>query len=367
MHESKRLFVRPVRATSRGGSERFARTAARSGRVANRWWARLVLVPLLLAGCQASRVYRPSTLPPQFTAATNISAQRVDLTRLARPVSQADTLHPGDLVEVTVSTGLDTEGPQAFPTRVSPQGEVSVPLVGPVRLAGLKLTDAEGTIRQVSVQRGVYRDPNVSVVLKEQRSYRVGVMGEVQEPGTKEIPATRSDLFNALAAAGGLTENAGTIVELRFPPASNRRGQRTLRLDLEQLNPNLPGIELPDGCVVMVPARPLRAVYVLGLVNKAGQYEMPPDKDLYLLDALALAGGRTLQVADNVRVVRQVPGREAPVVINASVRRAKKDRQENLRLAAGDVVSVEETPLTFSIETIRSFIRFGFTGGIPGL
>jgi hypothetical protein len=37
-----------------------------------------------------------------------------------------------------------------------------------------------------------------------------------------------------------------------------------------------------------------------------------------------------------------------------------------LLLAAGDVVSIEETPLTFTVGTIQSFVRFGFTSAIPG-
>jgi hypothetical protein len=36
-------------------------------------------------------------------------------------------------------------------------------------------------------------------------------------------------------------------------------------------------------------------------------------------------------------------------------------------LAPGDVVSVEETPLTFTVGTIQSFVRFGFSSAIPGL
>ena len=82
------------------------------------------------------------------------------------------------------------------------------------------------------------------------------------------------------------------------------------------------------------------------------------------LDALAMAGDRTLGVADKVRVIRQVPGRAEPVVSARSVRNAKRTQADNLRLAPGDLVSVEETPITFVLEAMRSFIRFGFSSGV---
>jgi polysaccharide export outer membrane protein len=66
-------------------------------------------------------------------------------------------------------------------------------------------------------------------------------------------------------------------------------------------------------------------------------------------------------------VIRQVPDRDQPVVIGVSIRKAKASSAENLVLAPGDVISVEETPVTFIVDTIRGFIRFGFSSAIPGV
>ena len=54
-------------------------------------------------------------------------------------------------------------------------------------------------------------------------------------------------------------------------------------------------------------------------------------------------------------------------MINASIREAKLIDQANVRLAAGDVVSVEETPLTFVLDTLHKFARVGFSATIPGM
>jgi polysaccharide export outer membrane protein len=93
---------------------------------------------------------------------------------------------------------------------------------------------------------------------------------------------------------------------------------------------------------------------------------MPEDQEMYLLDAIAKANGRTLEIADKVRVIRNVPNKAEPVVVEASIREAKRDAAANIRLAPGDVVSVEETPTTLVVGTIRDFVRFGFSAAVPG-
>ena len=73
-----------------------------------------------------------------------------------------------------------------------------------------------------------------------------------------------------------------------------------------------------------------------------------------------------MEIADRVKVIRTIPGTGEFVTIGASVRRAKQDSQANLVLSSNDVVSVEETPVTFAVQTIRSFVRFGFSSAVPG-
>jgi polysaccharide export outer membrane protein len=126
-------------------------------------------------------------------------------------------------------------------------------------------------------------------------------------------------------------------------------------------------LQLDDGSVVMVVKQPRRTVQVIGLVQQPAELVMPVDRDMRLLDAIAQAGGRTIQVANKVRIIRHLPGQADPVVIQTSIRDAKRQGHANVLLAAGDVVSVEETPATFTVEMLQSFIRFGFTSSIPGI
>lgn len=339
----------------------------------------LLLLSVAFAGCHRG-IYSAASLPQEFAAPPATSVQLLDLSQLASKPGVTEMIQPGDVVEVTIATGLEQQSPTPWPLRVSDQGDVTVPLVGAVRLAGYQLTDADSAIRRASVERGVYRDPQVSVLLKSRRTNRVTVMGAVQEPGTYELPAASSDLLAALVAAGGITNEADTIVEIRHPPsaygADPRSGAsaleqiRTTRIDLLAATSgnydNSDGWYVEDAAVVMVKKKAERSIYVMGLVRKPDEFEMPLDRDMRLLDALAMAGGRTMEVADKVHIIRNLPEQDQPIVVQASVNEAKRDAAANIRLAAGDVVSVEETPLTFTIDTLRSFIRFGFSSTVPG-
>lgn len=354
-----------------------------------------MLVTLAGTGCQ-QRLFFAHSLPPELAAPRVANVQRLDLSRLARDSAKTDSIYPGDVLDYLVVTGLEDKLPESVPLRVAEDGSVNVPLIGPVPIAGMELTAAERFVHDESIRRNVYLDPQISLVIRNRRSHGVTVVGAVEKPGLQEIAAPNSNLFAAIVAAGGLTKDASTIIEIRHPPqpvvandpgsaplADQQRGTpaefaglrrravamtppRTQRIHLEEAAATGIGdFQLPDGSVVMVMKQPERTVHVIGLVKKADQYKLPVDQELRLLDAVALAGGRTMEVADKVHIIRQPPQGGPPVVIEASIRDAKGDGASNVRLAAGDVVSVEETPLTFAIGTIQTFFRFGFSAALP--
>jgi polysaccharide export outer membrane protein len=336
-----------------------------------------------LAGCQQA-AFRAGSLPPEFMAAPVTNSQQLDLARLSNSVGGTGRIQSGDMIYVTIVTGIREIDEQSdWKLRVSEQGLADVPLIGPVQVAGLEPPHAGRAIRDLGIQRGIYRNPTVTVQVVQRQSKTVTVMGAVEEPGVHKLPAANSDLVAALAAAGGLREDASTLVEVRLPssthpdqgtaalagyPGPHRTPPPQLhRVDLVQAaaDPDA-SFPLEDGAVVMVGKQPTRFVYVMGLVNESKQVEMPPDSEMRLLDALASAGGRKFQIADEVTVTRQHPRGGPSALIKASVKAAQNDRAENLVLTPGDVVKVEETPATFIVGMAQSFVRFGFSAAIPG-
>ncbi len=116
--------------------------------------------------------------------------------------------------------------------------------------------------------------------------------------------------------------------------------------------------------MVYVAKRMLKPVYVLGLVHKPGEYEYPRNKEIRVLDALALAGGCSSNVAEKLLVIRHLPGKTEPVAIAASIGEAKRG-PDNIPLAPGDTVIVEQTPATVVVDVLQNFFRFGFSGAVP--
>ncbi|MCA9168943.1 MAG: SLBB domain-containing protein [Planctomycetales bacterium] len=348
----------------------------------------LLLMAVTLAGCRAATEYKPSELPLELLAQRESSPRHVDLSLIARQAINQELIYPGDALEVMLATGLEEREPQTFVLRVDNEGLVDVPLVGVVAVGGQSLLDAEQAIRQASVDREIFKHPHVSVLMKQRKTFQVRVMGAVETPGLYSLPAAGSDVLGALVAAGGLSDKAGSIIEVRHPNAmyselaqqpsqvrlasfvsSPDQPARTVRLDLSRMQDLAPSTDLhvEDGTIVVVKEREDRSISVIGLVKRPDTYELPEGEEVRVLDALAMAGGLTVTVADKVRVIRQPEDGSDPALVSVSIRKAKKSAQENLVLAAGDVVVIEETPTTVVVDTIRGFFRFGFTGAIPGL
>ena len=109
-----------------------------------------------------------------------------------------------------------------------------------------------------------------------------------------------------------------------------------------------------------------KAIHVSGLVRKPGKIEFPVNQDLHLLDALALAGHTTTQVADKVYVFRNLPNQAERVRIQCSISKIKRSATDNIRLAPGDVVYVEHTVATVLLEALQ-VIRIGVTGSVNPL
>lgn len=364
----------------------------------------LVLVAAVLAiapatGC-ARRVVHATRMPARYQAAVVGNARTADLGRLSMPTAASDVLEPQDVIDVTIASGLEPAGQVApTPVRLDDEGMATLALVGPVQLAGLEPFAAEEAIAEAAVSRGLYRAPQVTVTMRKKAVNRVTVIGAVEKQGVQELPRGQSSLLAALVAAGSLNKSAGTIIEVRrHAPAVARRpsgedataggGQEGvrqtaavgdddepaplpqpdtfMRVDLADLDPaSGHDVQLRDGDIVRVETRDPEPLNVIGLVRKPGQYEMPVNKPLRLLDAIAMAGERSNPWADKIIVKRYVKGEREPVVIRTSLAAAKHDDASNIRLAPGDIVSVEETPQTTMNYIITNIFRFGFAASVP--
>jgi polysaccharide export outer membrane protein len=289
----------------------------------------------------------------------------------------------GDVLDIQIAAGLGESDRTA--ARVQEDGTISLPEIGQIGIAGYEPQAAEALIRAEAVRLDLYHNPTVTVSISHQKMNKVRVLGAVKNEGLYDLPPSASDVISALAAAGGLTKEAGEKVEVRNPAgallALGRSGtgsemvkgvssssgggaggmaSYTINL-LEAAKSGEGQYRVADGGVVMVEKRDPAPIFVQGLVRSPNRYEYPLGQDLRLLQAISLAGGMSNQLADKIFVIRQPPGAREPILIQVSYRRAKRSEDSNIRLGPGDVVSVEQTPGTVFMEALN-IIRFGVTG-----
>lgn len=352
--------------------------------------AAALLLVVATCGC-ASGVYRAGALPPELQAPAVKDLSQINLVRLAAPAQPANTIAPGDVLDILIVTDYRDRYIRPIPVRVADDGSATVPLVGPVMVAGFTLEDAERAIAAAAIERNIFRNPLVTVTMNKQRTNRVTVVGAVKKEGVYELPRSDSTLLGALVMAGNLSDNADSRIEIRrasgFPRGDRTApqlpsvagvpeasltsyetaagsGPRLLQVDLLSIGEQPSGdLHLDDGDVVIVNRRKPRTIFVSGLVNRPGRFELDPNEDVRVLDAVAMAGSCSSPLADQAYVIRQVPGGKA-VKIKVSLRAAKNNPEVNIPLAAGDVVTVEETALTVGERLVRYFFRFGLTGSV---
>jgi len=330
-------------------------------------------------GCQSGRVYTAANLPPALQAPPVTDVQTLDLSRLAGPAVPNDLIGPGDVIEVSIVAALSADAITNFPVHIGDDGTGVLSDIGPIRLAGLNRAEAERAIAAACVERGVFRQPTVTVTMKRQQVNNITVLGAVKNPGVYPLPRASSYLLPALVAAGGLADDADGRVRIGSPTGPSRLagGSGQAGLSGVQLASNAEGSEsrpvsyvclnlteaaaheagghyLADGSTVMVERRRPQPYQVIGLVKNPGEYEFRVGREERLIGAIARAGGVTQSLADKVRITRLAPdGQEA--VIEVSLERAKRHREENIRLQPGDVISVEHNAATIVLDTIKQF------------
>jgi polysaccharide export outer membrane protein len=110
------------------------------------------------------------------------------------------SLGVGDTFDVRVFGEADLSGTY----RVGPEGTITFPLAGVIKVDGLEPQAAAKKIAE-RLADGILRNPQVTVLVKDQTSKKVMVMGQVSKPGT--FPYTPSmTILEAIGAGGGFTQ-----------------------------------------------------------------------------------------------------------------------------------------------------------------
>ncbi len=335
--------------------------------------------------------------------------------------------------------GSDLPPAIGFPIPVREDGTVSLPLVKPIPVRGLTIQQAEALIQRA--YRGgdspiLKEDGRIIVTILRERTYRVYVVRQDNSRASQggqfqgqaqagivtdrsdfssrgfvlNLPAYQNDVLNALSQTGGLPGvNAQSEIKIlrgerlaiarrdqeltefyrtrrpeEFPygilpavPDETDVIKIPLRLypgEVPDLRPE--DILLRDGDIVYVETRETDIYFTGGLLG-GGQFPVPRDYDLDVLQAVALAGttigtgqrtGLIGGAAQNLPpteliVLRQIPGRRQ-LAIRVDLNDAITDPRSRLYVKAGDTLLLRFKPQE---EIINFASNLFFTFGVSQL
>ncbi len=188
-------------------------------------------------------------------------------------------------------------------SRVDDRGRIDLgTALGKVYVKGLAFGKLEKVLSAAIGQKINLGGNELEVDLSFSRQISVNVTGEVQKPGTYQLPAANT-VFNLLVLSGGPTEN-GSIREVEVI----RSGKVAYQFDLYQflVNPKHNSF-LEDGDYIVV--KPVKKrINLRGGVLRSGQVELLENEGLY--EAISYAGGLSSR-ADLSRItVSRLNGRD---------------------------------------------------------
>jgi polysaccharide export outer membrane protein len=139
----------------------------------------------------------PVSLQAQASASPNTTA-------ISANSGGTEVLKVNDMVKLTVYK----EDDMTTEARISKTGDISLPLLGNVHIAGETVTEAIKDIHD-RLDKDYIINPQVSLTIVEYAPQWVTVLGEVQKPSQVAIPPEGGlDLMGAIALAGGYSRIA---------------------------------------------------------------------------------------------------------------------------------------------------------------
>jgi polysaccharide export outer membrane protein len=237
----------------------------------------------------------------------------------------------GDLIEINVFGVPEL----SIKTRLSGSGDIYLPLIDYVHVAGLTTDEAQELIQKRLEAGGFVRGPHVSIFVNESASQAVTMVGEINRPGAYPAVGERR-LFDLISAAGGFTEKAGRIITIEH------HGDPDQKVELHLSSNNLAedtkdNVDIYPGDLIIVSRAGI--VYVVGDVQHPSGFLVSEDNALSVLKALALAGGGTRTSALNkTRILRQTPTgiQEIPV----RLKKILYAKAPDVALVKGDILFI---------------------------
>lgn len=291
--------------------------------------------------------------------------------QLDRAVSEATAarsvpyrLQPGDELEIRAFAIPDLSAT----VRVRPDGRISLVLLDEIEVAGRTPTEVSDLLS--SLYSKSYRNPKVTVVVRNFSSYQVYVGGAVEKPGLISLSAGLTATA-AIFEAGGFSIREGPkhVILLRQAADGNRT---TTRFDLDDvLLRGQTDVSLQSGDILYVPKHGI-SVYVAGEVVEPGLVELTGR--LTALTAIMKARGLKSSARSNNIILLRDSGKGNPVISRLNVKEMLSTGAGDMELQPFDVVYVPKSTIAKIDQFVDQYMRqllpisvnFGFSYVVGG-
>jgi protein involved in polysaccharide export with SLBB domain len=174
---------------------------------------------LVLAGCETKGFFDPGemmrttkeplTVPVLPSLAEGLDESEPEFAA-AEDVKQADlkasstdyVIGRNDLLSISLSDPGAAGIEQVKTTRVSESGNVTLPLIGSIKAAGMTEAEFEKYAAQIYRDKNLIQNAQVSVIVLEARQRTFSILGAVARPGQFQIIQSDFRLLDALTLAG---------------------------------------------------------------------------------------------------------------------------------------------------------------------
>jgi len=263
---------------------------------------------------------------------------------------------PGDRLDVQVFDMPEL----TVHAQVSQTGDIPMPLLNAVRVAGLTSSEAAQAITAALKDRALARDPRVIVTLQQFAS-SFTVVGEVRNPGIYPFYGKRR-LVDILSMAGGLTENAGRLIQVSGAVVGGPR--QSVLWDPTLLDNRDADLLLAPGDTITVSR--CGVVYVGGNVTRPGAYPICQSARTTLSQTIALAQGvRPSTSFKNTILIRTTAG--VRDIQHVPVDRILRGKDADIVIQADDIIYVAPSAVKAAVKrTVDVAIAFASTASIYG-
>jgi polysaccharide biosynthesis/export protein len=299
------------------------------GKISLKVWIVLGAVSLFAPGwppCSAA-AQTPEQLP-----ATTAPASPVRAAPDAKPLQSADPtlkLSIGDLVEMAVYNVPELNSKN----RVATNGDLYLPLVSHVHVAGLTIEEAQELIEARLTDGHFLKDPHVALFVDEYAAAGASILGEVSRPGIYPVLG-QQHLFDLISIAGGLTEKAGhgIVITHRSDPTNSVSVPLTRSL-ADNAKDN---VQVYPGDTIIVQKADI--AYVIGDVGRPSAFLMDRGT-LSVMQAISLAGGtnRTAKM-NGTHILRKGPNGLTDVPVQ--LKKIQQAKSPDIVLQPDDILVV---------------------------